>query len=111
MNQDTTEKMILFAWMWFTIKFLFFSYWEIMFWPPIILLLHGSLHFNTLNKERIPGDSDPKAFGRTTQEDSKFKESYEHSSSLDKLIRKLIEEEKERILKKQQVKFSDFKKK
>ncbi|GFV40639.1 hypothetical protein TNCV_2117151 [Trichonephila clavipes] len=82
-----------------------------MFWPSIILLLHGSLHFNTLDQERIPGDSDPKAFGHTTREDSKFKESYDHSSSLDRLIRKLIEEVKERILRKQQVKFSDFKKK
>ncbi|GFX65073.1 hypothetical protein TNCV_452111 [Trichonephila clavipes] len=84
-------------------------YWEILFWP-LILLLDGSRHFNTLDQERVLGDLDPEVFGRNTQEDCKFKETYEHSSSLDRLIQKLIEEEKERIFKKQQAKFSHVKK-
>ncbi|GFR15728.1 hypothetical protein TNCT_286861 [Trichonephila clavata] len=108
MNQDTTDKMILLAWVWFTIKFLFFSYWEILFWPLIIYLLDGSRHFNTLHEERT-GGLDPEAFGRSTQVDCKIQEQYKHSADLDRLIRKLIEEEKERILKKQQVKLSDIK--
>ncbi|GFR30794.1 hypothetical protein TNCT_328221 [Trichonephila clavata] len=102
MNQDTTDKMILLAWVWFTITFLFFSYWEILFWPLIIFLLDGSRHVNTLNQERKPGDRDPEVFGRTAQETNKIQDQYKHSTSLDKLIRKLIEEEKDRILKKQQ---------
>ncbi|GFV81878.1 hypothetical protein TNCV_1057651 [Trichonephila clavipes] len=100
MNQDTTNKMILLSWVWFTIKFLFFSYWEILFWPSIILLLDGSRHVNISDQERIPGDMDPEANGRTTQE-YKFQEQNKHSTSLDRLIRKLIEEEKERISRKE----------
>ncbi|GFR25327.1 hypothetical protein TNCT_199861 [Trichonephila clavata] len=107
MNQDTTDKMILLAWVWFTIKFLFFSYWEILFWPPIILLLDGSRHVSILDQEKIPGDLDPVAFGRTTQETCKIQEQYKHSADLDRLIRKMIEEEKERISKKHQEKFSE----
>ncbi|GFY43928.1 hypothetical protein TNIN_208401 [Trichonephila inaurata madagascariensis] len=110
MNQDTIDKMILLAWVWFTIKFLFFSYWEILFWPIIILLLDGSRHVNTLDQERIPGDMDPESLGRTTQETCKIQDQYKHSASLDILIRKLIEEEKERILKKHQERLSDLKK-
>ncbi|GFR05632.1 hypothetical protein TNCT_588441 [Trichonephila clavata] len=110
MNQDPTEKMILLAWVWFIIRFLFFSYWEILFWLPIILLLDGSCHVNTLEQERIPGDMDPEAFGHIALEECKFKETNEHSASLDRLIQKLMEEEKERIFKKQQEKFRDFNK-
>ncbi|GFW05116.1 hypothetical protein TNCV_599101 [Trichonephila clavipes] len=73
------------------------TYWEILFWPPIILLLHGSRHINTLHQERIPGDSNAEAVGHNTQENCKFEESYKHSASLDRLIRKLMDEEKERI--------------
>ncbi|GFR13216.1 hypothetical protein TNCT_142051 [Trichonephila clavata] len=86
MNQDTIEKMILLAWVWFTIKFLFFSYWEILFWPPIILLLDGSLHLNTLHQERIPGDMDPEAIGHTTQEDCKFRETFSQFGQIDTKI-------------------------
>ncbi|GFY57516.1 hypothetical protein TNIN_405161 [Trichonephila inaurata madagascariensis] len=111
MNQDTTEIMILLAWVWFTIRFLYFSYWEILFWPPIILLLDGSRHFNTLHQKRIPGYLDPEAIDHSTQEDCKFQERYKHSASLDRLIQKLMEEEKERILKKQLEKSSDLKNK
>ncbi|GFY77556.1 hypothetical protein TNIN_393111 [Trichonephila inaurata madagascariensis] len=110
MNQNPNEKMILFAWVWFTISFLFFSYWEILFWPPIIILLHGSRHVNTSHQERIMGDRDPKAIGHSTQEDCKFQNRYTHTASLDRMIQKLMKEEKERVLKKQQEKLLNVKK-
>ncbi|GFY54838.1 hypothetical protein TNIN_174281 [Trichonephila inaurata madagascariensis] len=110
MNQDTTEIMILLSWVWFTIQFLFFGYWEILFWPPIILLLHGSCHANTSHQERIPGDLDPEAIGDNTQEDCKFQERYTHTASLDRMIQKLMEEEKEKVLKKHQEKLAKVKK-
>ncbi|GFW74821.1 hypothetical protein TNCV_5138001 [Trichonephila clavipes] len=100
MNQDTTERMILLAWVWFTIQFLFFSYWEILFWPTIILLLHGSRRVNTSHQERILGDLDPEAISQTTQEDCKYRDKHTHTASLDRMIQKLMEEEKEGILKK-----------
>ncbi|GFV75742.1 hypothetical protein TNCV_1756701 [Trichonephila clavipes] len=110
MNQDNIDKRILLAWVWFTVKFLFFSYWEILFWPLIILLLDGSRHGNTLDEEQMPGDMDPRAFGHTTKEHCKIRDQYKHLASLDRLIRKLIEEEKEIILRKHQEKFIDLKK-
>ncbi|GFY73807.1 hypothetical protein TNIN_202751 [Trichonephila inaurata madagascariensis] len=110
MNQDTTERMILLTWVWFTIQFLFFSYWEILFWPPIILLLHGSRHVNTSHQERIPGDLDPEAIGQTTQEGCKYQDIYTHTASLNRMIQKLMEEEKERVLKKHHEKLGKVKK-
>ncbi|GFR29903.1 hypothetical protein TNCT_640041 [Trichonephila clavata] len=90
--------MILLVWAWFSIRFLFFSYWEILFLPPILVLLDGFYNTTTIRREKQLGDSNPEALGRHTQEDSKFQEQRKHSASLDKLIQKMIEDEKKRIL-------------
>ncbi|GFQ69009.1 hypothetical protein TNCT_642971 [Trichonephila clavata] len=98
MNQDSLNKIILLVWAWFAIRFLFFNYWDILLLPPIILLLDGFHEKNTKNHEKKPGDEDPKAKGHTMEEDSKFQERYKHTISLNRLIEKLMEDEKERIL-------------
>ncbi|GFY73831.1 hypothetical protein TNIN_14711 [Trichonephila inaurata madagascariensis] len=99
MNQDSLDKTILLVWAWFAIRFLFFNYWDILLLPPILLLLDGFHDNYTKIHEKQPGDGDPEAKGHTTEEDSKFQECYKHTISLDKLIEKLMEDEKERILK------------
>ncbi|GFY40091.1 hypothetical protein TNIN_423441 [Trichonephila inaurata madagascariensis] len=86
--------MILLVWACFTIRFLFFSYWDIVYLPPILLLLDG---FQRNNDEQLSGDSDPEAIGRHTQEDRKFKKKGKHTASLDILIQIMIQEELLRI--------------
>ncbi|GFW74806.1 hypothetical protein TNCV_5137851 [Trichonephila clavipes] len=54
--------------------------------------------------------SDAEAVGHNTQEDYKFEKSYKHSASLDRLIQKLMDEEKEIVLWKQQKKLRNVKK-
>ncbi|GFY76638.1 hypothetical protein TNIN_26831 [Trichonephila inaurata madagascariensis] len=97
MNQDTLDKIILLVWVCFSIRFLFFSYWDIVFLPPILILLDG-LH-NIEDHEQVSGDSNPEAGGRYTQ-GSKFKEQKKHFTSLDILVQLMIQEELERIGKK-----------
>ncbi|GFX87948.1 hypothetical protein TNCV_4374131 [Trichonephila clavipes] len=99
MNQDSIDKFILHVWVWFTIRFLFLNCWDILLLPPILLLLDGFHEINTKKHEKQLGDGDPEAKGHTTEEDSKFQERYKHTISLDRLIEKLMEDEKERILK------------
>ncbi|GFS63171.1 hypothetical protein NPIL_68571 [Nephila pilipes] len=93
------EKVILFVWLWFSIRFLFFNYWEILFLWPILIILDGQFQNNTQHQETL-GDKSPPEIGQTTQKETKFNEQRPHSADLDKLIKKMMEEEKKRILKK-----------
>ncbi|GFQ80838.1 hypothetical protein TNCT_704391 [Trichonephila clavata] len=99
MNQENLDKMILLVWVCFSIRFLFFSYWDILLWPPILLLVN-EFNKNIQNHELSSGDSEPEAIGRHTQEESKFKEQKKRLTSLDFLIQIMIQEELQRIEKK-----------
>ncbi|GFQ77797.1 hypothetical protein TNCT_352361 [Trichonephila clavata] len=98
MNQGFLDKMILLVWLYVAIRFLFFSYWDIVFLPPILLLLDGFQN-NITSHQNLSGDSDPEAIGRRTQKDSKFKKQGKHSASLNILIQIMIQEELLRIQK------------
>ncbi|GFT79534.1 hypothetical protein TNCV_1325971 [Trichonephila clavipes] len=96
MNQETVDKMILLVWVCFSIRFLFFSYWDILLLPPI-LILFDEFRKNIQHHENLSGDSNSEAIGRQTQEDSKFKDQRKSLISLDILIQIMIQEELQRI--------------
>ncbi|GFS58690.1 hypothetical protein TNCV_4518371 [Trichonephila clavipes] len=99
MNQEALDKMILLVWLCFSIQFLFFSYWNILILPPILLLFD---EFNKYiqNHQTLAGDSEPEEIVHHTEDDSKFKEQRKHYTSLDILIQIMIQEELQRILNK-----------
>ncbi|GFU05007.1 hypothetical protein TNCV_4496621 [Trichonephila clavipes] len=100
MNQETVDKMILLLWVCFTIRFLFFSYWDILILPPILILIDSArFHNNTQDQEHLSEDTNPEAKSHHTQ-DSKFKEQRKHFTSLDILVQLMIQEELQRIEKK-----------
>ncbi|GFQ66712.1 hypothetical protein TNCT_514461 [Trichonephila clavata] len=74
--------MVLLVWMCFSIRFLFFSHWDILLLPPILILL-DEFHKNIQDHEQLPGDWNSEAIGRHMQEDSKFKEQRENFASFD----------------------------
>ncbi|GFS96185.1 hypothetical protein TNCV_1141561 [Trichonephila clavipes] len=100
MNQESIDKMILLLWVWYSIRFLFFSYWDILLSLPIIILLHGLQKNNNIHLGNQSGDWDPKAKSYHAQEDTKLKEQKKLSTSLDILIQKMIQDELQRIEKK-----------
>ncbi|GFU35339.1 hypothetical protein NPIL_89251 [Nephila pilipes] len=79
--------MILFAWLWFTIRFLFFNYWEIIFLLPILISLDGLFEINTKHQEH-QGDKDPPEIGLATQKETEINEQRTYSTELDILIKK-----------------------
>ncbi|GFW89268.1 hypothetical protein TNCV_4934361 [Trichonephila clavipes] len=95
MNQETMDKMILLVWVYVSIRFFFFSYWDIVFLPPLILLFDAFQ--NNSIQEQLSADLDPKSIGCRTQEDKKFKKPGKHTASLDILIQLMIQEELLRI--------------
>ncbi|GFR01521.1 hypothetical protein TNCT_430731 [Trichonephila clavata] len=100
MNQETLDKMILLLWVRFSIRFLFFSYWDILLLPPLIILLAGFQKNNNMHHEKQSGDLDPEAKGRHKQEDTKLQEQKKHCISLVQLRHKIIQDELHRIEKK-----------
>ncbi|GFT11495.1 hypothetical protein TNCV_2523141 [Trichonephila clavipes] len=100
MNQEAIDKMILLLWVWYSIRFLFFSYWDILLSLPIIILLHGLQKNNNIHLGKQSGDWDPKAKRYHTQEGTKMQEQKKLSTSLDILIQKMIQDELHRIEKK-----------
>ncbi|GFU04909.1 hypothetical protein TNCV_1290211 [Trichonephila clavipes] len=96
MNQENLDKMILLLWVCFTIRFLFFSYWDILILPPILILIDTARFHNTQDQEHLSGVTNPEARDRHTQ-DSKVKDQRKHFTSLDILVQIMIQEELQRI--------------
>ncbi|GFY57129.1 hypothetical protein TNIN_409621 [Trichonephila inaurata madagascariensis] len=87
--------MILMVWVYFSIRFLFFSYWGIVFLPPLFLLFDEFQNNNS--QGQLLEDSDPEARGHRTKEDRKFKKQGKPTASLDILTQIMIQEELLRI--------------
>ncbi|GFV50578.1 hypothetical protein TNCV_3122751 [Trichonephila clavipes] len=96
MNQETLDKIILLVWVCCSIRFLFFSYWDIVFLPPLLLLFDAFQNNNNIQGQ-LSGDLDPEARGHRKQEDKKLKKQGKHTASLDILIQIMIQEELLRI--------------
>ncbi|GFW89300.1 hypothetical protein TNCV_4934681 [Trichonephila clavipes] len=96
MNQDTLDKIILLLWVFVSIRFFFFSYWDIVFLPPLLLLFDAFQNGNNIQGQ-LSGDLEPKSIVRRAQEDRKFKKQGKHTASLDILIQIMIQEELLRI--------------
>ncbi|GFY64481.1 hypothetical protein TNIN_457501 [Trichonephila inaurata madagascariensis] len=80
-----------------SIRFFFFSYWDILLLPPLIVLLERLQKNNNIHCGKQSGDWDPEAKGLHTQEDTKLQETRKHSISVDLLIQKMIQDELHRI--------------
>ncbi|GFT31722.1 hypothetical protein NPIL_546201 [Nephila pilipes] len=98
MDEKVIEKAILLVWFLFSIRFLFFSYWDILFLPPILIILDGLFKENIKKEEQQRGDKSPLGIG--AQKDNQIQERLKHSIDLDRLITKLMEEEKRKAIKK-----------
>ncbi|GFT78139.1 hypothetical protein NPIL_578481 [Nephila pilipes] len=78
---------------------MFFNYWEIVLLLPILISLDGQFEIDIQHQEKL-GDKDPPVIDLTTQKEIKINEQRPHSIDLDKLIKKMIEEEEKGILRK-----------
>ncbi|GFS92721.1 hypothetical protein NPIL_160591 [Nephila pilipes] len=98
MDNKTIEKMILLVWLFFTFRFIFISHWEILFLWPVLIFLDGLIQQN-ITKQKEQGDNNPRGIGINPQEMTKIQEPQKHTMDLDKLITKLMNEEKRKARK------------
>ncbi|GFY24739.1 hypothetical protein TNCV_1017851 [Trichonephila clavipes] len=66
MDNKTLEKIILLVWLYFTIRILFVTYWDVLFLPPLLIILDSLFEGSKSDSQAQTEDT-----FQTTEKDSK----------------------------------------